>query len=325
MGSFIGHVLPGSLFLLVGLWHMFCSVAKFAARPAEFRAQVWHPCSRLPGPLYYLELILIILGTFADMVPVELLGATHFRPFVKGAIAPGHLNNFEHAAMLLVFFLFATATLLSETTSLLPLPEGGLHLVAATAFAGEFLLFYFHSASHQGVEGRYHALLALEIGLCVAMAVLCAAHPQSFLIDIGGAVAVTMQGLWFWQTAFSMYGSLIPTGCTLGPDTLHCPRPADQLRAVALANLQLTLHIMCMLVVTLALYGVAMHVWGKESRAAIVAGDYQPGPGAARSRNGHGHWAAAKTFDFDDDEDGDLSLSLQEAQGSDRMPRFVSN
>lgn len=111
MGSFPGHVLPGTLFLLVGIWHVWCSVLRYASDPKSFRVRVWNP---VPG-FKFLELYVIAVGGFIDLC-IEFLYSTHLHIFVNGVLNPAHMNNFEHSGMLLMFFIFGLITLLSEKT-----------------------------------------------------------------------------------------------------------------------------------------------------------------------------------------------------------------
>ncbi|GJP73773.1 hypothetical protein CLOP_g4459 [Closterium sp. NIES-67] len=257
MGSFAGHVIPGTLFLLVGLWHLRCGIKNYLAAPQAFVSRMWHPAP-LPGHWSRLELYIIVAGSFLDMTLVELGIGTGFRPIENGGVAPGHLNNFEHASMLLMFFVLGCAVLVSETTSLLPLPLGALHVLAALAFLCEGLLFSLHSTTHSGAEPRYHLLLALCIAACVACALLAAACPRSFLLDAFGSGAIALQGLWFWQTAMSLYGPLIPSGCYLQPNTtLRCDSEEIEHRGTALAVLQFIALLASILVLCLVYYGVA--------------------------------------------------------------------
>ena len=116
MGSFKGHALPGTLFLLVGLWRAWSSASRFAAAPAAFRVRAWNPvpCSpSSPSPLRLLELYVIAGGAFADMC-VEVLYSTHLRVFAAGGVNPAHLNDLEHGGMLLMFFLFGALALASQ-------------------------------------------------------------------------------------------------------------------------------------------------------------------------------------------------------------------
>lgn len=138
-----------------------------------------------------------------------------------------------------------------------------MYVIAAMAFTAEYLLFYFHSTNHAGLEGRYHKLLVLLIGLCIVSSLLGAAFPESFVIDISGRMAITLQGLWFYQTAFSLYGPLMPTGCLLEPTShIVCEAPAFEIRGQSLANSQLSAHIFGVFAVILTFYGVAARVWG---------------------------------------------------------------
>ncbi|KAL9268416.1 hypothetical protein AKJ16_DCAP11724 [Drosera capensis] len=115
MGSFKGHVVPGILFYMVGIWHMWCSAYRYAMNPSGFRLRVWNPVPGFGGRLKYLELYMVTSGAFIDLC-IELLYATHLKFFVNGESNPSHLNNFEHSGMLVMFFIFSIIAFLSQKT-----------------------------------------------------------------------------------------------------------------------------------------------------------------------------------------------------------------
>jgi hypothetical protein len=117
MGSFIGHALPGTLFLLVGVWHIWSSLVRYLSNPKSFRVRVWNPVPGFDGKLEYLELYLVAGGAFIDMC-IEVLYSTHLKFFINGVLNPHHMNDFEHGGMLLMFFIFGVVSLLSEKTRL---------------------------------------------------------------------------------------------------------------------------------------------------------------------------------------------------------------
>ena len=134
MGSFKGHALPGTLFLLVGLWRAWSAASRFAAAPSAFRVRAWNPvpCASSSSPLRLLELYVIAGGALADMC-VEVLYSTHLRVFAAGgALNPAHLNDLEHGGMLLMFFLFGALALASQ-----------LHPRSATQLLLLLLIFFF--------------------------------------------------------------------------------------------------------------------------------------------------------------------------------------
>lgn len=256
MGSFEGHAIPGTLFLLVGLWHIWSAVVRYVSNPKTFRVRVWNPVSGFDGRLKYLEVYLIVIGSFIDMC-IELLYSTHLKFFINGVLNPHHMNDFEHSGMLLMFFIFGVTILLSETTRFLPLPEGSLCLIASTAFCAEYLLFYFHSTSHKGLEGYYHFLLVLLIGLSILSSIAGALLATSFPLDLCNGIAMTLQGLWFYQTAFTLYGPMMPSGCQLKGNEIVCHSKDNQVRGELLANFQLFSLVLGVLVVVVVLYGFA--------------------------------------------------------------------
>ncbi|KAL1532251.1 transmembrane protein 45B-like [Salvia divinorum] len=242
MGSFPGHMVPGTLFLVVGMWHVWCSIARYVSDPETYRVRVWNPVRGFDGRVKYLELYVITIGGFVDLC-IEFLYATHLKIVVDGALNPSHINNFEHSGMLLMFVIFGVITLLCEQTRHLPLSEGALCLIASAAFTAEYLLFSFHSTTHKGLEGHYHRVLVLLIGLCVVSTIAGALMPTSFPADLTSGIAITLQGLWFYQTAFTLYGSMMPDGCMLNIDKISCRSLEHEAHGELLANLQLFIQV----------------------------------------------------------------------------------
>ncbi|CAG7876552.1 unnamed protein product [Brassica rapa] len=261
MGSFKGHALPGTLFLVVGVWHIWSSVVRFISNPNSFRVRVWHPLPAFNDRFKCLELYVVTIGSFIDLC-IEFFYSTHLNFFVNGVLNPSHMNDFEHSGMLLMFFILGLIALLSEKTRLLPLPQEALCLIAATAFTAEGLLFFFHSTSHKGLEGYYHLLLVFLIGLCVISSIAGAICPTSFPVDLCNGIAMTLQGLWFYQTAFTLYGPMMPQGCGLKENSVVCRSVDSVVSGEFLANFQLFSLVLAVLVCLVGSYVFAASRFG---------------------------------------------------------------
>lgn len=145
-----------------------------------------------------------------------------------------------HLSQLIVFFpLFFPLNSFFFSPRFLPLPEESLCFIAAAAFCGEYLLFNFHSTTHKGLEGYYHLLLVFLIALCVLSCAAGGIFPTSFPIDLSSGIAITLQGLWFYQTAFTLYGPMMPDGCRLKENMVSCHSTDSEVRGEFLANFQL--------------------------------------------------------------------------------------
>lgn len=195
---------------------------------------------------------------------IELFYSTHLKIFVGGVLNPSHMNDFEHSGMLFMFFILGVVIILTEKTRFVPLPEGALCLIAAAAFCTEYLLFYFHSTTHKGLEGCYHTLLVYLIGLCILSSVAGALLPTSFPVDLCKGIAITLQGIWFYQTAFVLYGPMLPDGCKIRDNSITCHSDDSEVRGELLASFQLFVAVLVVFVGTLASYAYAASKYGNS-------------------------------------------------------------
>lgn len=81
--------------------------------------------------------------------------------------------------------------------------------------------------------------------------------PTSFPIDLASGISVALQGLWFYQTAFTLYGPMMPEGCQLKGDMVMCHSEDSEVRGEFLANFQLFSIIFVVLAATAGAYGFA--------------------------------------------------------------------
>lgn len=152
MGSLIGHVLPGIVFLTLGLCHLFNNIKLYSLYPNSFKSSLWF----LTSKLRYLELFFIVAGSSISISIDLFIGPAKHQPLdPDGTIPSNHLINFEHSSVSTFLLVYASFAIILDR--LKPKTQLGItQLLGAVAFANQFFLFYLHSTDHKGLEGQYH-------------------------------------------------------------------------------------------------------------------------------------------------------------------------
>ncbi|ESR59080.1 proteinase inhibitor I4 serpin (DUF716) [Citrus sinensis] len=265
MGTLVGHVAPGFAFLALGLWHLLNHIKLHSLRPNSYTSAPWFPTSRIK----YLELYMIMLGSFLSMAMELVIGPEKHQPFdTDGTIPPNHLHNFEHATISLTFFTYAALSIVLDKTCS-KLQYGLTQFLGAIAFGQQFLLFHLHSADHMGVEGQYHLLLQIVVLVSLITTLLGIGYPKSFLVSFVRSASIFFQGAWFILMGYMLWTpSLIPKGCFInseeGHQVVRCHGAEALHRAKSLVNLQFSWFLIGVTIFSVSLYLVLDKFYGDQ-------------------------------------------------------------
>lgn len=220
MGDFLGHAVPGAMFLSLSLWwflgtlirtHHNTRARRGLLRPVNSRlkshAPVWYPCpgktlSKIPlEPI--VKVLLGVLGVLGEIV----LSKAWTLIDKDGKFVADNLNNHSHTAMYCFFGLSGVVDLVMWY-SLIPLPPKCDYMILSLCFWMEGMLFYFHLHGHSEISHRLHTILYIIIFITATafLADVFLTQQQSALFALMRAILLGVQGTWFLQIAFVLYG-----------------------------------------------------------------------------------------------------------------------
>lgn len=263
MGSYPGHVLPGSFFIVFGLWWWFNIVAIIAQAQARFLRQRFLT-RRTKNCVFEIE----FETTTWCRVPVLCLKRFPVEPCLKviaaavGIIAEltkgewslvndaghfSHLNNFSHATMFSIFLLTAVVEIL-RFYNILFLPAATDHVLASLSFFLVGELFYFHIEGRSELDQKLHTVL-YTVAFSIAVVFLLEAwQRKSFVLFLTRTFLVLLLGAWFIQIAHVLYGS-------------HPWKDTDSNRAIVVVIFSwLVLGLLAMSICSLVLVSVCIRV-----------------------------------------------------------------
>lgn len=210
MGSLGGHLVPGTIFLLLGLWWMYSAWLRYficRQRRRSFYVTTsfpFHCCGpRVAG--LPIESFFVLFGTSLGIL-IELIAGfnrtfdptTHRSSFYEGA------NNLQHFAMYAMFFLVGVIELLVHYE--FPLPKHTDIVAGGLAFSAEALLFYFHGHTRDPVEEQLHLFLVMAICATVVCGVFEIIQKEKQVhATLMRAYFTVLQGSWFYTAGFLLY------------------------------------------------------------------------------------------------------------------------
>ena len=210
MGSLGGHLVPGTIFIIIGLWWMYAAWLRYfmcRQRRRPFYVSIsfpFHCCgprvARLP-----MEAFFVLFGTTLGIL-IELIAGfnlvkdpkTGHTSFYEGA------NNLQHFTMYLMFFLVGIIQLLIHYR--FPLPKHFDMVTGGLAFGAEAVLFYFHGHARDPVEIQIHVFLVLAICATVVCGIFELIQKEKQVhATLMRAYFTVIQDSWFYTTDFFLY------------------------------------------------------------------------------------------------------------------------
>ena len=242
MGSFSGHVLPGSFFVLYGVaWIILAMLthlkskaggsSQATGKKAKHHSMVngvsffdykrdiglsrksWLPLPCSPLSRVPLEPIIKIILPFIGILVEAFLTVIkdhQGRPHITGSVyhvykSDGYLTDLGKLQHITMYGAFVLSGIVDILTIFVKFPHQTSPLFLALAFLTEGILFYFHTEGRDAINIQIHFILTLVIGICALFAFLRTMYATNLLINLGLGFSIFLQGTWFIQAAHFLY------------------------------------------------------------------------------------------------------------------------
>lgn len=197
MANFKGHALPGSFFLIVGLWWS-----------VKYPLKYFHQKGKRSQLIHYYQHLEIIEAAIRTLFSVIGILAEQFVPDGPHAhlYTENHwikLMNWQHSTMYLFFAISGITDMLTYLVNHVPL--GVDRLVMAVAAFTEGFLFYHHVHNRPPLDQYIHSLLLCAVfggALSIFLEVILR---DNIVLELFRTSLVILQGTWFWQIGFVLF------------------------------------------------------------------------------------------------------------------------
>ncbi|XP_049444403.1 transmembrane protein 45A [Epinephelus fuscoguttatus] len=204
MGSFKGHALPGSFFLVAGIWWTVKHSLWHASRRNKNIGSTRLASRASQRRLEIIESSVILFFSFVGMLAEQFAaGGPKLQLYDSAEKHWEQLMNWQHATMYLFFGLAATVSLILHTTEAAPLALDRLML--SIAFFNEGFLFLYHLHGRSMLDVHVHQLLLYAVFGQALVAFLEVFHRGNIILELLRCTLTLLQGSWFWEIGFVLY------------------------------------------------------------------------------------------------------------------------
>ncbi|NXR12300.1 TM45B protein, partial [Semnornis frantzii] len=196
MGNFKGHALPGSFFLLFGLWWSVKYPLKYACRKNKNACYLGSRAGfqRLEFVEGIIKAVFALIGMVAEQFVPD---GPHLKLYNYEEKHWDHLMNWQHATMYLFYGISGLVDIVAHGTNTLPLAMDRMMLSVAVFIEG--FLFCYHLHGRAMLDVHVHQLLLFAVfgaAVCVFLEVF---FRGSIVLEMLRTSLCILQGSWFWQ------------------------------------------------------------------------------------------------------------------------------
>ncbi|TNN12374.1 Transmembrane protein [Schistosoma japonicum] len=219
MGTFNGHALPGSFFILYGLWSIWHILEKFYRRKSyelnKSNEQVPKFTNRISNPIiikhsnvvvnrYCCKQVIPIDSAFKLIVSLLGIITETYPHLIDGPDVVFTTHSAQHLSMY-AWFAFSGFLELCICYKVIKIPLESEYLFTSMALVSELFLFLFHLHGRSPLNVYLHLLLTSMIILGILISIAELLHPHEPIYGLMRSWTYLMQGTWFWQVGAILY------------------------------------------------------------------------------------------------------------------------
>ncbi|XP_078055364.1 transmembrane protein 45B [Mustelus asterias] len=197
MANFKGHALPGSFFLLFGLWWSAKYPLKFLMKKNKSSRLCFERVEIAEG---IVKTVFALVGILAEQFVPD---GPHLHLLSEDGGSWVKLMNWQHSTMYLFFTMSGIVDILTHSTRRIPI--GFDRLLLSLAVFNEGFLFYFHVQNRPPLDQHIHSLLLTAIFGGSLVIMLEVFLRDNIILELFRASLAILQGTWFWQIGFVLY------------------------------------------------------------------------------------------------------------------------